>query len=65
LAEEPTQIDLGPFLAAIIENAGGEIRIPYGILNQQNGDRAIAIDIEDEGMTLVLSIVNGEDIPSE
>lgn len=63
MAEEPTQIDLAPFLAAIVEESGGEVRIPYDVFKSQVGDKALAIDIEDDGMTLVLRIVDG--IPNE
>lgn len=63
MADEPTQIDLGPFLAAIVEQAGGQVKIAYDVFKNQVGDKAIAIDIEDDGATLVLSIV--EDIPGE
>lgn len=63
MVDEPTQIDLGPFLAAMVEEAGGEVRIPYDVFKNQVGDKALAIDIEDDGATLVLSIV--EEIPSE
>lgn len=63
MAEEPTQIDLAPFLAAIVEESGGEVRIPFDVFTNQTGDRAIAIDIEDDGMTLVLRLV--DEIPSE
>ncbi len=61
--EEPTQIDLAPFLAAVVDQAGGEIKIPYDVFKNQVGDRALAIDIEDEGATIVLSMVEG--IPNE
>lgn len=63
MAEEPTQIDLAPFLAAIVEESGGEVKIPFDVFTKQTGDRAIAIDIEDDGMTLVLRLV--DEIPSE
>lgn len=63
MAEEPTQIDLGPFLAAIVEESGGEVRIPYDVFRNQVGEKALAIDIEDEGATLVLRVVDG--IPNE
>ncbi|XAO35256.1 hypothetical protein SEA_FRANCOB_60 [Streptomyces phage Francob] len=63
MAEEPTQIDLAPFLAAAVEEAGGEIRIPYDVFRSQVGEKALAIDIEDEGATLVLRVVDG--IPNE
>ncbi|AZU97140.1 hypothetical protein SEA_FORREST_63 [Streptomyces phage Forrest] len=63
MAEEPTQIDLAPFLAAAVEEAGGEIRIPYDVFRSQVGEKALAIDIEDDGATLVLRVVDG--IPNE
>lgn len=63
MAEEPTQIDLAPFLAAVIDSAGGEVKIPYGTFTNQVGERAISIEIEDEGMTLVMRLV--DEIPSE
>jgi hypothetical protein len=63
MAEEPTQIDLAPFLAAAVEEAGGEIRIPYDVFKSQVGEKALAIDIEDDGATLVLRVVDG--IPHE
>lgn len=63
MAEEPTEIDLGPFLAAIVEDAGGEVRIPYSVFANERKSRAIAIDIEDDGMTVVLRLV--DEIPDE
>ncbi|AXG66179.1 hypothetical protein SEA_ANNADREAMY_59 [Streptomyces phage Annadreamy] len=59
MAEEPTQIDLGPFLAAIVELSGGEVKIPYDVFRNQAGTKALAIDIEDDGATLVLRVVDG------
>lgn len=64
MAEEPTEIDLAPFIAAMIENAGGEVRLPFGLFaDRPENDRAIAIDIEDDGATIVLSLVDG--VPNE
>lgn len=63
MAEEPTQIDLAPFLAAAVEEAGGEIRIAYDTFRNQVGEKALAIDIEDDGATVVLRVVDG--IPNE
>jgi len=60
---EPTQIDLAPFLAAIIEEMGGEARIPYDTFRDQTGGKAIAIDLEDDGATIVLRLT--EEIPVE
>ena len=63
MGEEPTQIDLAPFFAAAVVEAGGEIRIPYTVFAEQTGERALAIDIEDEGATLVVRVVDG--IPND
>lgn len=60
---EPTEIDLGPFLLAVIEEAGGEIRVPYDTFREQVAPKALAIDIEDEGATIVLRVA--EEIPDE
>jgi hypothetical protein len=60
---EPTEIDLGPFLMAVIEEMGGEVRIPYNAFRKQVAPRAIAFDIEDDGATIVMSVV--EEIPVE
>lgn len=60
--QDPTQIDLGPFLLAVVENAGGEIKLPYGTLINRKNDKALAIDIEDDGATIVLRVL--EDIPN-
>ncbi len=60
---DPTQIDLGPFLMAAIDEAGGTIRIPYDAFQRQVAPRAIAFDIEDDGATISMSIV--EEIPDE
>lgn len=61
--QDPTQIDLAPFLAAIIEQAGGEIRLSYSKISEQDGLRAIAIDMDEDGDTLVFSLTAG--IPDE
>jgi len=63
MADEPTQIDLGPFLLAAIEEAGGVIRIPYDVFRKQVAPRALAFDIEDDGATIAISVV--EEIPVE
>lgn len=59
--EETFEVDLSQFLAAIIEQAGGELRLPYDSL--QSEAKGIAIDFEEEGAILVLSLL--EEIPSE
>lgn len=55
--QEEMGIELGPFIAAIIEQEGGVYRIPFQNLVQQQGDRALAIDFEDDGATVALRIV--------
>lgn len=62
---EPTQIDLAPFLAAAIEEAGGIIRVPYDTFRGQHGQKAIAFDIEDDGATIVMSVIETGEIPLE
>jgi hypothetical protein len=59
--EETFEVDLSQFMAAIIEAMGGEVRIPYDSL--QSDAKGIAIDFEEDGAILVLSLV--EEIPSE
>jgi len=61
--QEPTHIDLGPFLAAIVEEAGGEIKVSYDAFRNQSQDRVLSIDLEDDGATLVFRMVDG--IPDE
>lgn len=56
------EMDLSVFMAAIIENAGGEIRVPYDtFLTVQEGQKAISLDIEDDGATLVFGIGEAPD----
>lgn len=50
--EEEPVINTGVLLAAVIENAGGEIKIPSSLLNQ-NKTVGIEIDLEDDGETIV------------
>lgn len=59
--EETFEVDLSQFLAAIIEHLGGEVKIPYDSL--QSEAKGIAIDFEENGAILVLSLL--EEIPSE
>jgi hypothetical protein len=63
MAEEPTHVDLGPILAGVIEELGGEIRLSYDSFRKAAGQRAIAIDFEDDGATIKLSLT--EEVPSE
>ena len=59
------QIDLSSFLAAIIDDAGGEVRIPYDTFLAQHGDKNITIDIIDDGQTLKLGLIDTKDIPDD
>lgn len=58
-------IDLAPFLAAIIDMEGGEYRIPYSTLRGQTGDKALSLDLEDDGATLVMRLVDINDVELE
>lgn len=51
-------IDLAPLLAAIVDIEGGEYRIPYATLRAQQGAKALALDPEDDGATLVIRVVD-------
>ena len=58
------EIDLAVFLAAAIENAGGEIRLPYDTFTETlEKAKAIAIDLEDDGQSIVLTLT--EEIPED
>lgn len=59
------EIDLGPFIAAIVEEAGGEVRIPYESVIGGKGDKALAFDIVDDGATIAISLVDAKDIPDD
>ena len=57
------EVDLAQFMGAIIENAGGEIRIPYDLLGKMTGDKSISIDLEGDGTELVFRLIDVDDIP--
>lgn len=60
--DEVLKVDLSVFLAAVLDAAGGEIRVPYdSVVNPEA--KAIAIDFVDDGATIVLSLT--EEIPNE
>jgi hypothetical protein len=59
------QIDLSSFLAAIIDEAGGEVLIPYDTFLAQHGDKNITIDIIDDGQTIKLGLIDTKDIPED
>jgi hypothetical protein len=58
-------IDIAPFLAAVIDLEGGTYRIPYAVLQAQTGEKALALDFEDDGATLVLRLIDAKDVPEE
>lgn len=60
-----TQIDLGQFIAAIIDVQGGEVRIPYAAFTEQSGDKALTIDFEDDGATIVLRLIDASEVPND
>lgn len=55
-------VDLAQFLAAIIDVEGGEYRLPYASLVKNREGMGLALDIEDDGETLVLRLVDMEGI---
>jgi hypothetical protein len=58
------EMDLSVFLAAVIENAGGEVRVPYDtfVALQQGEPKALSLDLEDDGATLVFRV---GDVPED
>ena len=59
------QIDLSSFLASIIDEAGGEVLIPYGTFLAQTGDKSLTIDLIDDGQTIKLGLIDVKDIPED
>ncbi len=62
---EDFQIDLAKFLGALINELGGEARIPFDSWSKIGEDKSISIDVEDDGATLVLRLIDTKDIPDE
>jgi hypothetical protein len=58
-------VDLAPFLAAIIEESGGEVFIPYEVLTAQTGEKSLTIDFVEEGQLLRLGLIDVKDIPED
>lgn len=53
------EMDLSAFMAAMIENAGGEIRVPMSVYYDATSEaKAMTIDIEDDGQTIVFGLVS-------
>ena len=59
------QIDMAQFVAAIVDQQGGEVRISYDAFKNQTGDRALTIDFEEDGAVMVLRLIGVEDIPED
>jgi hypothetical protein len=59
------QVDLAAFLAAVIDEAGGELLIPYATFLAQNGEKALTIDLIDDGQTIKLGLMDVKDIPED
>jgi hypothetical protein len=59
------QVDLAAFLAAFIDEAGGEVFIPYATFLAQTGEKAITIDLVDDGQNIRLGLTNVKDIPED
>lgn len=53
------EMDLSAFMAAMIENAGGEIRVPMSVYYDATAEaKAMTIDIDDDGQTIVFGLVS-------
>lgn len=66
MAEEmPMQIER--LLAAIVVEAGGEVRVSFDALVAAHGDedRFLVMEVVDDGATLVLTLVDKEDVPDD
>jgi hypothetical protein len=60
------KVDLAPFLAALIFEAGGSIDVNYETLVDINNDsNFIAMDMNDEGTVLTLRLVTESEIPED
>lgn len=55
-------VDLAPFLAAIIDMEGGEYRIPYATIRAQQGEKVVSLYLEDDGATIVLRLLDAKDV---
>ena len=50
------EINLAPFLAAAIEEAGGEIKFSYETFVSQHGEKGIEISVDDDSRMISLTI---------
>ena len=58
-------IDLAPFLASIIDEAGGEVYIPLKVFKAQTGDKTLTIDFDEESQLIRLGLMDVKDIPED
>lgn len=63
--EQPMALER--LLAAMIAEAGGEIRVSYDALVAAHGekDQFLTMDIVDNGATLLLQIADAEEVPDD
>lgn len=63
MADELT-FDPMPFLVAIIE-CQEEVRIPVHTIITDKGEKAMTLDFEDDGATVVLRLIDAEEVPED
>lgn len=59
---DDVQIDPVQFLVAIIDSQDCEVRVPYAVFAEQKGEKVLTIDFEDDGATIVLRLLDKEDV---
>lgn len=60
------KVDLAPFMAAILVEAGGSITINYETLVDVNADNNyIAMDMNEEGTIMTLHLVTESEVPED
>jgi hypothetical protein len=63
---EEQVVDLAPFLAAVVQEAGGEIIVNLSTLAGLDADQiALAIDPTEDEQSLSIRLVPAADVPSE
>lgn len=58
-------VDISQFLAAVIDAAGGKIDIAYDTFVAQTGEKAITIDLVEDGKIIRLGLVDTTDVEFE
>lgn len=61
----PLKIELAPLLAGIVDSQGGEVRIPFATFVGQTGEKALTLDLEEDGAVIVVRLIDVEDIPDD